>query len=179
VGRQGFALSELTQLPWEPLGPAEVAGLFTGVPWWCVAGGHAIELAVGRRLRPHSDIDVLLLRRDQLAAQHALAGWEWWAADPQGALLPWQRGEILLDGVHDVWCRPSGIPYLTPEIRLFYKAKSPRPKDQADFDATLPLLSAAQRRWLTDTITATQGSHSWLNRLAGNDVSDSQKDRLA
>ena len=68
----------LTELPWEPLSPAEVAGLFADVPWWCVAGGHAIELAVGRPLRPHSDIDVLLLRRDQLAAQHALAGWEWW-----------------------------------------------------------------------------------------------------
>ena len=49
------------------------AGLFADVPWWCVAGGHAVELAVGRPLRPHSDIDVLLLRRDQLAAQHALA----------------------------------------------------------------------------------------------------------
>ncbi|WP_232836957.1 nucleotidyltransferase domain-containing protein [Lentzea terrae] len=58
----------LTELPWDPLRPAEVAGLFTGVQWW-VAGGYAIELAVGRPLRPHSDIDVLLLRRDQLAVQ--------------------------------------------------------------------------------------------------------------
>lgn len=171
----------LTELPWDPLRPAEVAGLFTGVQWW-VAGGYAIELAVGRPLRPHSDIDVLLLRRDQLAVQRALAGWEWWAADPPGTLRPWRPGELLPPGVHDIWCRPagsehwqvqvmldesdgddwvsrrdprvrrsistlgnvteSGIPYLVPEIELFYKSTSPRPKDQIDFDAALPLLSA-------------------------------------
>lgn len=179
----------LTELPWDPLRPAEVAGLFTGFQWW-VAG--AIELAVGRPLRPHSDIDVLLLRRDQLAAQQALAGWEWWAADPPGTLRPWRPGEILPAGVHDIWCRPTGsdhwrvqvmldesdgdgwvshryprvrrsissignvtpdgIPYLVPEIQLFYKSKSPRPKDLIDFDAALPLLSAVQRQWLTESI---------------------------
>lgn len=39
----------------------------------------------------------------------------------------------------------SGIPYLTPEIQLYYKSKSPRLKDQLDFDATLPLLSDCAR----------------------------------
>ncbi|HEX8866635.1 MAG TPA: amino acid transporter [Lentzea sp.] len=181
----------LTELPWDPLSPLEVAGLFSGAQWW-VAGGYAIELAVGRPLRPHADIDVLLLRRDQLAAQRALAGWEWWAADPPGTLRPWQPGEILPPDVHDIWCRPagsdhwqvqvmldesdgddwvsrrhprvrrsissignvtdSGIPYLVPEIQLFYKSTSPRPKDQIDFAAALPLLSAAQRTWLTESV---------------------------
>ncbi|MEV8332824.1 nucleotidyltransferase domain-containing protein, partial [Streptomyces niveus] len=51
---------------WEPAPLAEVVRLFSGLrcPWW-IAGGHAIELAVGHAFRPHGDIDVLLLRRDQ------------------------------------------------------------------------------------------------------------------
>ncbi|MFI6102250.1 nucleotidyltransferase domain-containing protein [Lentzea sp. NPDC051213] len=97
---------KLTEWPWQPLRPEEVAGLFGGIHWW-IAGGYAIEFAVGRTLRPHGDIDVLLLRRDQLAAQRALSGWEWWAADPPGALRPWRPGEILPADVHDIWCRPS------------------------------------------------------------------------
>ncbi|GAB3440110.1 nucleotidyltransferase domain-containing protein [Actinophytocola sediminis] len=93
---------------WEPASLGEVVALFSGlsVPWW-VAGGHAIELAVGHPIREHGDIDVLLLRRDQLAAQQALAGWEWWAADPPGVLRPWRPEETLTPQVHDVWCRPN------------------------------------------------------------------------
>jgi hypothetical protein len=75
-------------------------------PWW-VAGGYAIELAVGGVVRPHGDIDVMVLRRDQLHVQRALAGWECWAADPPGTLRPWAPGERLPVGVHDVWCRPG------------------------------------------------------------------------
>jgi hypothetical protein len=41
---------------------------------------------------------------------------------------------------------PDGIPYLVPAIQLFYKSKSPRPKDQIDFGTALPLLSAVQRQ---------------------------------
>jgi hypothetical protein len=107
----------LTELPWEPLSPAEVAALFSGVPWW-IAGGYAIELAVGRPVRSHADIDVLLLRRDQLAAQRALAGWEWWAADPPGVLRPWRAGEILPSYVHDVWCRPAGTQHWRVQVML-------------------------------------------------------------
>jgi aminoglycoside-2''-adenylyltransferase len=92
---------------WEPATPDEVAELFSAhAPWW-LAGGYAIELAVGHAFREHGDIDVLLLRRDQLAAQWVLAGWEWWAADPPGALRPWLPGEVLGTEVHDIWCRPG------------------------------------------------------------------------
>ncbi|MGX1524132.1 nucleotidyltransferase domain-containing protein, partial [Streptomyces albidoflavus] len=93
---------------WEPASVTEVAALFAPLraPWW-IAGGYAVELAVGRAFRGHADIDVLLLREDQLAAQRALAGWEWWAADPPGTLRPWAAGEILPPGVHDIWCRPG------------------------------------------------------------------------
>jgi hypothetical protein len=94
--------------PWEPASPAEVAQIFnrSQVRWW-IAGGYAIELAAGGPVRQHSDIDVLLLRPDQLAVQHVLTGWQWYAADPPGTLRPWQPGEELPAGVHDIWCRPG------------------------------------------------------------------------
>lgn len=94
--------------PWDPPPPDEAARLFAPlrVPWW-IAGGYAVEFAVGRAFRDHGDIDVLLLRRDQLAAQHLLAGWERWAADPPGTLRRWLPGEVLPPYVHDIWCRPG------------------------------------------------------------------------
>lgn len=94
---------------WEPASPDEVRELLAAVdaPWW-IAGGYAIEFAVGKAFRGHGDVDVLLLRRDQLEAQRALPGWELWAADPPGQLRPWESGEILPPEVHDIWCRPDG-----------------------------------------------------------------------
>lgn len=94
--------------PWEPLTPAEVVDIFARLPsqpnWW-FAGGYAIELFVQRAIRPHGDIDVLLLRRDQQVVHQLLPGWDVQAADPPGHLRPWPVGETLPDGVHDIWCR--------------------------------------------------------------------------
>ncbi|THA70323.1 amino acid transporter [Streptomyces sp. A0958] len=94
--------------PWDPPPLAEAVRLLAPLrtPWW-IAGGYAVELAVGRAFRDHGDIDVLLLRRDQSEIQRILPGWEWWAADPPGTLRPWRPGEILPPGVHDIWCRPG------------------------------------------------------------------------
>jgi hypothetical protein len=93
--------------PWEPLAVRDLARLLAGAsfPWW-VAGGWAIDLFVGHQTRPHDDLDVLVLRRDQLAVQHALRGWDLHAADPPGTLRPWRPGETLGAGIHDIWCRP-------------------------------------------------------------------------
>jgi hypothetical protein len=174
-------------------------------PWW-IAGGYAIEFAVGRSFRPHADIDVLLLRKDQLVAQGTLEGWDCWAADPPGTLRLWRSGEVLPPHVSDVWCReeptapwrlqlmlddgderhwrsrrnglvtrpieamglrsPEGIPFLAPEIQLFYKAKAPRPKDWLDFAKVLPLLSKSQKTWLRDAILIAYGEDNcWLRKL--------------
>lgn len=194
-------------VPWEPAPPSEAAAIFSTMPcpWW-IAGGYAIELAVGQPVREHGDIDVLVLRPDQLHIQQALHGWQWWAADPPGSLRPWRPREQLPAGIHDIWCRPGpdqpwriqvmidessdgdwisrrdpgirrplagigrtssdGIPYLAPEIQLFYKAKNPRPKDETDFTAALPSLTHEQRQWLSDAIARTHGDHPWRDRLS-------------
>ncbi|WP_067966020.1 nucleotidyltransferase domain-containing protein [Nocardiopsis trehalosi] len=193
---------------WSAAPLAEVARLFSGAdrPWW-VAGGHAVELAVGRRLREHGDIDVLVLRRDQALVQRVLSGWEWWAADPPGRLRPWRVGEELPAGVHDVWCRPGadapwrvqvmldeaaggewvsrrdarvrlpvgelgavsarGVPYVVPRVQLYYKAWSPRPRDEVDFTAALPVPAPSARGWPADAIELTCGPHPWTPRLRG------------
>lgn len=191
---------------WEPATPAQVASLFSAMPcpWW-VAGGYAIELAVGHRIRDHGDIDVMMLRPDQRHLHGALRGWECWAVDPPGVLRPWEPVEVLPPAVHDIWCRPGpdeswriqvmldemnggewtsrrdpgvrrplteireispdGIPYLAPEIQLYYKAKHPRPKDQADFLTALPLLTAEQRGWLSEALSHSFGAHPWQDQL--------------
>ncbi|MEU6247792.1 amino acid transporter [Glycomyces sp. NPDC047010] len=183
---------------WDPPSLHEIQALLAGLdaPWW-IAGGWAIELAVGRPVRPHNDVDVLMLHRDHPAIQAVLPDWEWWAADPPGTLRPWRPGEILPHHIHDIWCRPTadhpwsfqfmldnadgdhwvsrrdprirrpipdigrtthdGLPYLAPEIQLFYKSKGPRPKDELDFKAALPILTPEQRQWLDSAINLTRG----------------------
>jgi len=98
---------------WAPLEPAEVTDLLrrAACPWW-IAGGWAIDLHIGRQTRAHEDIDVLILRNDQLAMQHVLSGWDLHAADPPGSLRRWHRGEVLPADVHDIWCRRTpGSPW--------------------------------------------------------------------
>ncbi|MFF8841903.1 nucleotidyltransferase domain-containing protein [Streptomyces sp. NPDC015127] len=193
---------------WVPDRPEDVAAVLAKAdfPWW-IAGGYAIELAAGRELRPHSDLDVLVLRRDQALVRDLLADWDLHVADPpgQGKLRPWRPGEVLQPPLHDIWCRrrpeapwsiqlmldeaqgtqwvsrrdaairlpidrlgrtsEAGIPYLAPEVQLFYKAKATREKDETDFRAVLPLLDAPARAWLADAIKAIAPDHPWLRRL--------------
>jgi len=66
----------------------------------------------------------------------------------------------------EVICRtPDGIPYLAPELVLLFKAKHARPKDQADFDATVPRMTPAQRRTLAELLARAHPGHHWLANL--------------
>jgi hypothetical protein len=90
--------------------PPEVAGLSRllrdlTAPW-AVAGGWAIDLALGRVTRAHADVDVALLREDQAALRAALPGWEFRAA-VDGAPVPWAVGVRLEAPVHEVHARPA------------------------------------------------------------------------
>lgn len=94
---------------WNPIAPTEVAGLMKGADFfWCLAGGHAVEQFVGRPFRDHGDTDIVVLRHDQIALQSWLHGWTLHAADPPGTLRPWEAGEALPEGVHDIWGRREG-----------------------------------------------------------------------
>lgn len=98
----------------------------------------------------------------------------------------------LNQSVHDDWfvnCRPGltlpldrciarcawGLPIVTPELVLFYKAHPPtwrdaprpaqRPKDEHDFQALLPTLEGRQRSWLGQAISLVDPTHHWLGQL--------------
>ncbi|MFE2068280.1 nucleotidyltransferase domain-containing protein [Streptomyces sp. NPDC059467] len=60
----------------------------------------------------------------------------------------------------------DGIPYLVPELVLLFKAKEPRPKDRADFDGVLPLLSRARCEALSGWLTRMHPGHPWPRELA-------------
>ena len=192
---------------WGPLSIPQLIRLLAPArfPWW-VGGGHALDLFLGHPTRPHDDLDVEVLRRDQHAAKRLLAGWDLHIA-AGGRLRPWPDHERLAAGANSVWCRPApgvpwclqllladsdngnwvfrrnpaivqpleaiglhtadGVPYLAPSVQLLFKAKNPRPKDIADFNAVLPELSTADRAWLASALTATHPGHPWLARLRG------------
>ncbi len=95
---------------WRPLSPGEVGDLFRDWDrFWCIAGGWALDLSVGRKSRDHEDTDVLILRQDAEALHSLLPGWELWAADPPGQLRRWQPSEPIPERVHDIWCRERGM----------------------------------------------------------------------
>ncbi len=60
---------------------------------------------------------------------------------------------------------PDGIPYLVPELVLLFKAKHARPKDQADFDGTIPHLTPVQRATLARLLARAHPGHRWLANL--------------
>ncbi len=97
------------------------------------------------------------------------------------ALAPWRADVVLNPDDHGRWVsrrdrsyvvdlddvtwQHDGICFLRPEVALAFKAKSCRPKDQADLDATLPLLDEGQRRWLADFLDRIHPGHAWRDRL--------------
>jgi hypothetical protein len=94
---------------WIPLSLAEVKTIFADAPFtWGLGGGYAIEQFLGTPIRTHDDVDIVIFRDEQLAAQHFLTGWELYAADPPGTLRKWNDGEYLPFGIHDIWGYRSG-----------------------------------------------------------------------
>ena len=62
-------------------------------------------------------------------------------------------------------CTDDDVPYLVPELVLLFKAKNARPKDQADFDRTVPHLSREQRATLAGLLAHAHPGHRWLASL--------------
>jgi len=75
--------------PWTPLAIDDVRQLLAGsaFPWW-IAGGHALELHLGRSWRTHADMDIGIRRCDAPALLALLGSsardgeppWEVWIA---------------------------------------------------------------------------------------------------
>ncbi|MEX2031468.1 MAG: amino acid transporter [Dehalococcoidia bacterium] len=104
--------------PWMGLEPGDGAGLFNalGIRWW-IAGGWALDLAAGRAIRPHGDLDVAVPRAQAfLLTGLTLAGWEVYVAH-QGTLTPWDGG-TLEPPRWQFWVREPGGPRWAFEVML-------------------------------------------------------------
>jgi len=59
----------------------------------------------------------------------------------------------------------NGIPFLSPEIVLLYKAKKPTANDEVDFNNVSQVLEKEPRRWLKQAIQVCHPGHVWLEAL--------------
>jgi hypothetical protein len=94
---------------------------------------------------------------------------------------PWEYDVILMHTTPTTWTfkrdarisRPlgdilweqDGIRYLKPEVQLLHKARALRPQDQADFDASVPLLDEGARAWFRAVLELAHPGHPWLREL--------------
>lgn len=94
--------------PWTPLPVPEVVELFDRAPFrWWIAGGHALELHLGRRWRSHSDTDVGIARDDAPLLRHLLRDWQILIA-AAGTLSPWDGTPLDAERAqNNLWCRRS------------------------------------------------------------------------
>lgn len=141
--------------------PAVLDHLLAG---YCVWSNHGGTL---RPLREPGELlegcEQLWLRRDGVSP---------WLAD---LLLTPNEGEEWVSKRDQRIRRPlsdslfagaDGIPYLRPEIVLHMKAKLARKKDDADFEAALPLLDEPARKWLREALELANPEIGWLRRLS-------------
>ncbi len=80
----------------EVLAVCRFLGDFPG-PWW-VGGGWAIDVWAGSPSREHEDVEICVLRSDQVTLKEYCAGWQsftpvndQWAAMAEGELLEFPR----------------------------------------------------------------------------------------
>jgi hypothetical protein len=82
------------------------------VPWW-VTGGWAIDLAVGQVTRPHDDVDVVLLERDEHALRHLPGVSLQLVVGPDHQEQPWTAGRRMLAGPDSVRVTSPRLPIPT------------------------------------------------------------------
>ena len=94
---------EIPLSQWQLLSVEEIRQIFAKAPFaWGLAGGYAIEQFLGRSIRAHGDIDIVVFRDSQIRVQRWLIDWQLYAADPPGSLRPWIADEYLPFGIHDI-----------------------------------------------------------------------------
>lgn len=95
----------LAPLP-APLAAAADAMRGCPVPW-AVAGGWALDLALGAVTRVHGDVDLAAFRADQVALRAHLGVWRW---EYISASVPrlWAPGAWLAPPVHELYATSPG-----------------------------------------------------------------------
>lgn len=82
---------------------------------------------------------------------------EWWSR--RDATIRGRRDDLIV-----VY---NGMPCVRIEVQLLYKAKNLLPKDEWEFQACLPLLSADAKRWLKASLHRLYPKgHPWIHALS-------------
>ena len=87
-----------------------------GAPW-CVAGGWALDLFLGRATRQHSDVELAVFRRDQSRLRAHFHGWAF-TVSVDGRRETWQHGEALELPVHEIHAYSPDEPTRSIEFLL-------------------------------------------------------------
>ena len=86
--------------------------------------------------------------------------------ESEGDLWVFRRERSLRRPLDSAIARTAeGIPYLSPEIQLLYKANRARPQDDADFHLVEARLNPAARAWLRAALARLDARHEWLDVL--------------
>ncbi|MFW9915306.1 MAG: nucleotidyltransferase domain-containing protein [Candidatus Thorarchaeota archaeon] len=91
-----------------------------GRPWF-IAGGWAIDLHLNHVTRPHEDVEIAILRQDQLVLQEFLGNWDFQKVIPpakRGLRESWETGEWLEKPVHEIHATRSEGDVRSLEILL-------------------------------------------------------------
>jgi hypothetical protein len=147
--------------------PNEVAHRLTGIatPWY-VAGGWALDLFRGAQTREHGDIEIGIPAASFPEVRDSFPGYVFDAVS-SGRIWANATPDVLA-ATHQTWLLdPATGDYLVPELVLLFKAKNPRSKDQADFDATVPHMTAAQRETFAELLARVHPGHRWLDQFDG------------
>ncbi len=102
-----------------------------------------------------------------------------WVLEP--GLRVWRMDIMLEPGDADTWifrrdervrapranmvASRNGVPHLTAQGALLFKAKALGEKDAADFNACVPWLDAPSRAWLAHALQIAHPGHPWIARL--------------
>jgi Aminoglycoside-2''-adenylyltransferase len=95
-------------------------------------------------------------------------GWEFqfMVAEVEGDQWFHRRNPQIRGRRGDLIVEYSGFPCIRVEVQLLYKSKNGRPKDELDFRACLPKLSAEAKSWLRENMKALYpDGHAWLEVL--------------
>ncbi|XVV10284.1 nucleotidyltransferase domain-containing protein [Actinoplanes sp. CA-131856] len=134
---------------------AEIAGRFPELAFYAPAGKGVVVPATPEALAEHHqtwamDPSADVWRLDVFREPH------------DGDIWISRRHESLRRPYSEIILRtPDGIPYLSPDVVLLFKAKHGREKDQRDYDAAAPHLTAAQRDWLDRALDLVHPGHAW------------------
>ena len=151
---------------WQLIGHDPNVADDTGEPW----NGRTLDLPAHIHARP-GDAGPVTLETGHAPGfnleviLNECSGGEWiFSREPSISLPLSQCAE------EPAWGQPTAL----PQVLLFYKATAyfgmtnmkPRPQDEADFLALLPLLSPDRRDWLRESILLVHPGHPWPSQFS-------------